>query len=856
MKSTTSVAILKQALPRDKKKKQFKISLIFEITALITILILLVSSISIYIIYNLSYSALKTQIENQLTMIASNTTVAIDIEKLKTIRTEEDEGNKVYMELQKKLQDVKEASSGKLRYVYTIARIGNKCVYILDAAPIEDTENHSTVGSEFSLEDYPEASKGFMEPTAEKKLSYDKEFNIWSQSGYAPIKDNNGKVVGVVGIDMDVTTLKDEEAQMKQAGIIALGISLLLALILGIMFSKYLTEPIIILTKGTKSIAEGDLDISVNVKRNDEFGELASSFNSMTKDLKDSHEALKKYSLELEEKVAQRTAELSEINKEIKDILDNMSQAIFTIDSGLNFNSQHSRFAYNIFGDIEFAEKSILDVLFSDEEQTNNRKNMLAWLNKVFENSYVRWEDMEALQPVREVSIKTNSSNEKNGPKYIKIDFQPITDIFAPEYKEKVTKVMVIVQDVTEKKILELEMEKKEKEYKDNINQIIEVIKMDEELFQDYINECKENLANFEPKLIALKDDKHNMEIIDELFRIMHTIKGNAKIFKLERISGEAHSIESIFSEIRKGQREMDDELLNETFKKLDHFNSLFNESLEIYNKITAGKNADLGRVHSIEQEKEDSEVIKVKVQEISRLTELIKKADRLLSEDSSKVEGKKERMEKVKAIEDIFKETEEQLKAMSKVSISRLFVRFPRMVRDISMELGKKARLIIKGDNFEIDKNIYEKISDPLVHILRNSIDHGLEIPQERIQLGKPEEGTVELSTKLTDSELQLEIIDDGQGLDIDKIKAKAVKNGLIPPEEALNMKNDEAINLIFLPGFSTNERVTNISGRGVGMDVVKTSIEESLKGSIVLESKKNQGLKITLKIPLVNAL
>jgi len=481
---------------------------------------------------------------------------------------------------------------------------------------------------------------------------------------------------------------------------------------------------------------------------------------------------------------------------------------------------------------------------------------MLAWLNKVFENSYDHWEDMEALQPVHEISVQTKSNNERDNPKYIKINFQPITDIFAPEYKEKVTKVMVIVQDITEKKMLELDMGKKEQEYKDNISQIIEVIKMDEELFQDYINECKENLANFEPQLIALKDDKHNKEIIDELFRIMHTIKGNAKIFKLERISGEAHGIESIFSEIRKGQREMDDALLNETFKKLDHFNSLFNETLDIYKKITAGKNADLGKIHPLEQEeKEDSEVIKVKVQEISRLTELIKKADRLLLDDISKVEGKKERMEKAKAIEDIFKETEEQLQAMSKISISRLFIRFPRMVRDISMELGKKVRLIIKEDNFKIDKKIYEKISDPLIHIIRNSIDHGLEIPEERIQFGKPEEGTVELSTTLTDSELQLEITDDGQGLDIDKIKAKAVKNGLIPPEKALNMKDEEAINLIFLPGFSTNERVTNISGRGVGMDVVKTSIEESLKGSIILESKKNQGLKITLKIPLVNA-
>jgi two-component system, chemotaxis family, sensor kinase CheA len=536
--------------------------------------------------------------------------------------------------------------------------------------------------------------------------------------------------------------------------------------------------------------------------------------------------------------------------KEVQDILDNMSQAIFTIDEDFKFNEQYSKFAYDIFGNIQFAERSILDVFFPNEDQKTIRESMAAWLTRVFASLGTKWENLEALQPIREIAIKQKITDLKYNVKYINIDFQPVIDIVGIGQKEEITKIMVIVQDITEKKVLELEMGKKEQEYKDNINQIVEVIKMDQELFQDFINECKESLANFEPTLIALKDDKQNAGYINDLFRIMHTIKGNARIFKLERIAGEAHSIENIFSSIRKGEAVMDDELLSESFKKLDYFNTLFNETLDIYNKITAGKGPDTGETRATERLKDENEVVKVKVLEVNKLTELINNANIILSEDVSKLDP-----DKLTALENILKETKGQLRSMSKISIGKLFTRFPRMVRDTSIELGKKVKLVIKGDNIEVDKSIYDKISDPLIHILRNSLDHGLEIPADRVQLGKPEEGIIELNTWLTDSELVVEIIDNGRGLDLDKIKAKAVKKGLIAPEAALNMTDSEATELIFLPGFSTNERVTDISGRGVGMDVVKTSIEKNLNGSVHLESQMNKGLRTTLKVPLSNA-
>lgn len=831
-----------------------KFNLIFKVTMLIVVLIVMVSSITNYLIFSLADKALKDEIKDKLRLIAANAVLTLDTEKLKAIKDSEDEGSPDYLELQKKLQGIQTASEEKLRYIYTLIKVGdgNKYKYILDATPIGD-EDHSAIGDDFIMDEkykyWNVIAEGFSYPTVEPEPSVDEEFNTISQSGFAPIKDKSGKVIGIIGIDMDLSTLKQEQAQMRNAITTTIISAVLLALLLGFMFSKYLTEPILILTRGTRKIAEGNFDTVVNVKRNDEFGQLATSFNSMTQDLKVSHDKLRRYSLELEDKVAQRTLELSRSNKEIKDILDNMSQAIFTIDEDLKFNPQHSRFAYEIFGNIDFADKNLLEMFFKDEEQKKDKENMQAWLKKVFEEDDISWENVKALLPVKEVKIKALNGKGQNITKFIQVDFQPIKDD-----NDGFTKLMVIVQDITDKKALELEIENKEKEYKDNINQIVEIIRMDQELFEDFIKECNDQMLNFEPKLIELKDHKENSELVNDLFRIMHTIKGNAKIFNLERIAGEAHAIENIFSSIRKGEAVMTDELLDDTFKKIDHFNILFKETLEMYNKIINSKNTDAGKPSSDGIQNIESNIIKVKVEQLDKLTEMVDKVDSLVLENVRESMTKLMDSQKIEQIESLLKEMMKQLQELRRITMGKLFNRFPRMVRDISTELGKKVKFIAKGDNIEVDRNIFDRIADPLIHLIRNSLDHGIEKPEERISLGKPEEGVIEVNVSSTDSELLVEIHDDGKGLDVDRIKAKAVTKGLITPEKALNMTDDEAVNIIFLPGFSTSENVSDISGRGVGMDVVRTFVEEKLHGTVQLESKKNQGLKVILKVPMAS--
>ncbi len=655
------------------------------------------------------------------------------------------------------------------------------------------------------------------------------------------------------GIDMDLTAIHKQEQDMNTARFILFGLALLLTIFFSILFARYLIKPVILLIKGTEQISAGNFDTAVKIKRNDELGLLAQSFNTMIEDLKQTHQALQQYNLELEEKVRQRTAELSEINKEIKDILDNISQAIFTIDRDLKFNPQYSKFANNIFGNIKFTGNSLLEVFFPLDNRMTERDNLKTWLQKVFSlDSMQSWPELQAIQPVKDLIVKIKDNYGINSSKYIQIDFKPIAGILPFEGREYVSKVMVIAQDITEKKTLKLEIEKREKEHKDNINQIVETIKMDRELFQDYINECKEHRVEFESKLIQLKDDRNNMDLVNDLFRIMHTIKGNARFFKLERIENEAHNVESIFNAIRKNERVMDDQLLNESFKRLDRFNLIFNEMLDIYNKISQGKDLDTGKTRSDERLKDESGILKVKIQEVDRLAELVRRADKLIAENVSPVVASNIGPSKMAEIQNLFAETEQQFKTIRKVTIGKLFARIPRLVRDLSTELGKKVRVNIQGDNIEIDKNIFDKLSDPIIHILRNSLDHGIEKPEERISLGKPAEGTINLTASLSNSELLMEISDDGQGLDIEKIKARAVKKGLLNPEKALYISDQEAVNFIFTPGFSTGDQVNTISGRNVGMDVVKMAIEETLKGNISLTNQKNQGLKIRFAIPL----
>jgi two-component system chemotaxis sensor kinase CheA len=186
---------------------------------------------------------------------------------------------------------------------------------------------------------------------------------------------------------------------------------------------------------------------------------------------------------------------------------------------------------------------------------------------------------------------------------------------------------------------------------------------------------------------------------------------------------------------------------------------------------------------------------------------------------------------------------------------IKKVFGRFPRVVRDLARTLKKEITLELEGEETDLDKNLVEALADPLVHLVRNSVDHGIEMPEERKAAGKPTMGTVKLSASQEGDHILLSIIDDGKGMDPEKLKEIAVSRGVMDADAAARMSDVEAFNLIFAPGFSTKTEISEVSGRGVGMDVVKTKINQ-LNGTVNIDSKMGVGTTLEIKVPLTLAI
>jgi two-component system chemotaxis sensor kinase CheA len=198
-----------------------------------------------------------------------------------------------------------------------------------------------------------------------------------------------------------------------------------------------------------------------------------------------------------------------------------------------------------------------------------------------------------------------------------------------------------------------------------------------------------------------------------------------------------------------------------------------------------------------------------------------------------------------------IAEEMQDAIMQVRMMPVSFVFQRFPRLVRDTARKLGKDINLIMEGEDTEADKNIIESLGDPLIHIVRNSLDHGFELPEIRRAIGKPMVGTLTIRATQESDRVIIEIIDDGKGIDPEVIKRKAYEKGILDEMALERISDQEAVNLVFAPGFSTAEVISDLSGRGVGMDVVKTAIEK-VNGAISLVSEKGKGTKIQLSLPL----
>ncbi len=395
--------------------------------------------------------------------------------------------------------------------------------------------------------------------------------------------------------------------------------------------------------------------------------------------------------------------------------------------------------------------------------------------------------------------------------------------------------------------------------------------KEDEEGIEETFEETKSEEKGPEPELldpVVLDLLKKQVELLT--FRCPDDIK----IGQLKSINNVIVSILSSlgFDDLKKVEDLLNGLIENFSFEKAEQVQEELSEILKEVTKIK-GKKAEREEptpIHRPEskpvkikhpQIKTDIKVLKVDQEQIDTLMDLVSElvvaknalpylAKRAEEEFSSRELGR-ELKNQYATINRICEELQNVVMQIRMIPVSHVFQRFPRLVRDMARKLNKKVRLIIEGEETKADKNVIEKMADPLVHLIRNSIDHGIETPEERISLGKPEEGTVLLSATQLEDQVVIEVKDDGRGIDVEKVKRKAYEKGLIDEETLEKLSFQEALELIFAPGLSTAEEVSDISGRGVGMDAVRTMVEE-VGGRVNIKTELGKGTTVSLSLPL----
>lgn len=256
-------------------------------------------------------------------------------------------------------------------------------------------------------------------------------------------------------------------------------------------------------------------------------------------------------------------------------------------------------------------------------------------------------------------------------------------------------------------------------------------------------------------------------------------------------------------------------------------------------------------------QKPKSAKTIRVDIDRLDNLmnlvSELIIVKTRL--EDNQSLSKKQNMTEAVEYLERVTTELHDAVTKVRMVPIERVFNRFPRMVRDLSKDLNKNINLIMSGEETEVDRTVIDEIGDPLVHLLRNSADHGIESPEDRVKKGKNKDGTINLIAYQDGNTVVIEVTDDGAGINTDKVKQKAVERGILSQEQADELDVNKAAELIFAAGFSTADKISNVSGRGVGLDVVKTKIE-SLSGTVEVNTEKDKGSSFIIRLPLTLAI
>ena len=394
-----------------------------------------------------------------------------------------------------------------------------------------------------------------------------------------------------------------------------------------------------------------------------------------------------------------------------------------------------------------------------------------------------------------------------------------------------------------------------------------------DEVLNDFLIEAGETLAELDIALLTLEHAPEERQTLSQVFRLVHTIKGTCGFLALPRLERVAHGGENVLAQVRDSGLAVTPKIVSLLMAVLDRMRSI----LAII--ATAGTEPDGDDAELIAhleamaacQKKRMSVsasapattapdsvplTIRVPVDRLEALTaltnELVLTRNQLLQLDRER--GENSLTAPLARLSQITSELQEGVLKTRKQPIEEIWAKLPRLVRDLAVELGKRIELVRIGGSIELDRHVLEQVRDPLIHMVRNSADHGIEPAAERRACGKSEIGRITLRAQQENGHIRIEIEDDGRGLSNARIHTRAVATGIATEVELATMSERQVHQLIFHPGFSTATAITAVSGRGVGMDVVQTNIEQ-IGGTIDFVSVQDRGTRFTLRIPLAIA-
>lgn len=411
----------------------------------------------------------------------------------------------------------------------------------------------------------------------------------------------------------------------------------------------------------------------------------------------------------------------------------------------------------------------------------------------------------------------------------------------------------------------------------------------------EYLNDSKEGFQDINNALLALEKDHSRTERLDEIFRVVHTLKSSSTMLEFSNIAELAHICEDLLDRLRKNQLPLTQEIIDLLFEVIDELEMMvkhpngdwgpapLDRSLSNGDKIAELKDKIMGQQTEMAKgrkgegangqgdEHADStaprfsnasatptiekiRTVRVHVDLLDSLFNLVgeliitkNRIDNIVADKANK-----ELKAALVAMDHIIRDMQENVTTARLVPVDEIFQKFPRMVRDLARTQQKKVELVIEGREIELDKAVLDAVSEPLIHLLINAVDHGIEAVEKP---QKKKTATITLTAKRAENHIIVEVEDNGGGIDIALMKKLALRKGFVNSEELESLQDKDVLNLLFQPGFSSTEEVTGVSGRGVGLDVVQTSVK-GLGGTVEVTTQKGQGTRFTLKLPLSTAI